>query len=143
MELPRQMFEEIVIHAVKGLPNEACGVIAGRHGRPLQMYPMRNAETSPILYRLDAKEQLDVLNDVDDRGWELLGVWHSHTHSEAYPSPTDRSQAHWKDPLDEEEVPMFPGISYLILSLRDRENPELRAFRFEEGEPVEEEVRIS
>jgi proteasome lid subunit RPN8/RPN11 len=137
------MFEEIVAHAFGGLPNEACGVIAGRDGRPVRMYPLRNIEESPVVYRFDERQQLKVFNDVEDRGWDLLGFWHSHTQTEAYPSPTDRERAHWKDPVSGEEVLAYPGTSYLILSLRDRENPEIRSFRFEDGRPVEEEVRIA
>ncbi|HWC31498.1 MAG TPA: hypothetical protein VG709_00030, partial [Actinomycetota bacterium] len=61
--------------------------------------------------------------------------------TEAYPSPTDRAQAHWKDPVTGERVAAYPGTRYLIVSLRDAD-PVLRAFRFEDGEPVEEEVTI-
>jgi [CysO sulfur-carrier protein]-S-L-cysteine hydrolase len=137
------MFEEMVAHAVEGLPNEACGVIAAEDGRPVRMFPIRNAEESPVVYRFDEREQLEVFNEVEDQGLDLLGFWHSHTHSEAYPSPTDRARAHWKDPVSGEEVLAYPGTAYLILSLEDRGDPVVRAFRFEDGAAVEEEMRIS
>lgn len=143
IDLPRSMFDEMVAHALEGLPNEACGVIAGRDGRPVRMFPIRNAEESPVVYRFDEKEQLEVFNEVEDQGLDLLGFWHSHTHSEAFPSPTDRARAHWQDPVSGEEVVAYPGSAYLIVSLQDRANPAIRAFRFEDGGPVEEEVRIS
>ncbi len=142
LEVSRSMFEEIVAHARAGLPNEACGVIAGEDGRPVRVYPMRNAEASPLVYRFDEREQLEVFTDIEDRGWTLLGFFHSHTHSEAYPSPTDRAHAHWTDPLTGDDVPAYPGTRYLILSLAGPE-PVLRAFAFESGGPVEEEVRVS
>ena len=137
------MFDEMVAHAMEGLPNEACGVIAAQDGRPVGMFPIRNAEESPVVYRFDEREQLAVFNEVEERGLDLLGFWHSHTHSEAYPSPTDRARAHWQDSVGDEEVVAYPGTAYLILSLEDRANPVIRAFRFEDGAPVEEEVRIS
>jgi proteasome lid subunit RPN8/RPN11 len=140
--LPRQLYDRMVAHARAEFPNEACGVVAGRGGRALIVYPMQNAEASPVVYRFDEREQLRVFNEVEGKGWEILGFFHSHTHSEAYPSPTDRAHAHWVDPVTEEEVPAYPNITYLILSLMDRGRPVLRAFRFEAGEPVEEEVRI-
>jgi proteasome lid subunit RPN8/RPN11 len=143
IELPRSIFEEIVAHALEGLPNEACGVIAGMDGHPVQMFPIRNIEESPVVYRFDEKEQLEVFNEVEDRGLDLLGFWHSHTATDAYPSPTDRARALWKDPVSGEEVVAYPGTSYLIVSLADRENPVIRAFRFEGGSPVEEDVRIA
>jgi proteasome lid subunit RPN8/RPN11 len=140
--LPRRLYDRMVTHARAEFPNEACGVVAGRNGRALSVYPMRNAEASSVVYRFDEREQLQVFNEVEEKGWEILAFFHSHTHTEAYPSPTDRAQAHWVDPVTEEEVPAYPNITYLILSLTDREQPVLRAFRFEVGEPVEEEVRI-
>jgi proteasome lid subunit RPN8/RPN11 len=141
IELPRAMFDEMVAHARAGLPNEACGVIAGEDGRPVRVYPMSNAERSPVVYRFDEREQLEVFTEVEEKGWDLLAFFHSHTHTEAYPSPTDRAHASWKDPVTGREAPAYPGTKYLILSLM-RPEPVLRAFRFEGGEPVEEDVGI-
>jgi proteasome lid subunit RPN8/RPN11 len=141
-QLPRALFEEIVAHARTGLPNEACGVIAGDAGTPVQVYPMRNAEQSPVVYRFDEREQLEVFNEIEEKGWDLLAFFHSHTHTEAYPSPTDRAHAHWSDPITGEEAPAFPGTRYLILSLAEQE-PVLRAFNWGEGDPVEEDVTIT
>jgi proteasome lid subunit RPN8/RPN11 len=136
------MFDEIVAHARAGLPNEACGVIAGEDGRPVRVYPMRNSEASPVVYRFDEREQLEVFTDIEDRGWSLLGFFHSHTHTEAYPSPTDRAHAHWTDPITEVEVAAYPGTRYVIVSLAGDE-PDIRAFRFEAGDPIEEKVRVT
>ena len=141
IELDRAFFEQIVEQARSELPNEACGVIAGRDGRAVRVCPMRNVDESPLTYRLDAKEQYRVMSEIEDAGLDLWAIYHSHTRTEAYPSATDRARAHWEDPSSGELVPTYPGTRYLILSLRDEE-PVLRAFRFEDGEPVEEEVRI-
>ena len=140
-ELPRDLFDELVSHCRAGLPNEACGVIAGERGTPTRVYPMRNAEESPVVYRFDEREQLRVFNEIEDKGWEPLAFFHSHTHTEAYPSPTDRAHAHWRDPATGEEVPAYPGTTYLILSLAGSD-PVLRAFTFEGGDPVEQEVAV-
>ena len=140
-ELPRSLYEEIVAHARDGLPNEACGVIAGESGRPVQVYPMTNAEQSPVVYRFDEKEQLEVFSEIDEKGWDLLAFFHSHTHTEAFPSPTDRAHAHWTDPITGEEAPTYPDTRYLILSLAEQE-PVLRAFNFQGGDPLEEDVII-
>jgi proteasome lid subunit RPN8/RPN11 len=142
MDLPSAMVDEMIAHARAGLPNEACGVLAGAKGRPERLFPMRNAEASPVVYRLDGNEQLRVFAEIEDNGWELLAIFHSHIHTEAYPSPTDRAQAHWRDPVTGREAAAYPGVRYLILSLAEQE-PVLRAFTFRDGEPVEEGVRIS
>lgn len=142
IEIPRELHDQMVAHARAGLPNEACGLLAGQDGRPVQVYPMRNAEESPVVYRFDEQEQLEVFNEVEEKGWELLAFFHSHTHTEAYPSPTDVADAHWGDPITGEMVPAYPDIRYVIISLRS-DPPEVRAYRFEEGRPVEEDVRIT
>jgi proteasome lid subunit RPN8/RPN11 len=142
IEVPDAMYQEIVEHAQAGLPNEACGVLAGEGGRPIRVYRMRNAEASPVVYRFDEREQLEVFNEIEEKGWDLLAFFHSHTHTEAYPSPTDRARAHWSDPTTGDLVAAYPGTSYLILSLAE-DRPQLRGYRFQDGEPREEEVRIT
>lgn len=141
IEVPRDLYEQMVRHSLEGRPNEACGVLAGVDGKAVRFYPMRNAEESPVVYRFDEKQQLEVFNEVEEQGWDLLAFFHSHTHTEAYPSPTDLANAHWRDPVSGETTPAYPGTSYLILSLREPE-PALRGYRFEDGRPVDEEVRI-
>jgi [CysO sulfur-carrier protein]-S-L-cysteine hydrolase len=128
IELDRDFFDEIVRQAREEFPNEACGLIAAVDGKPAKLYTMRNADASPVTYRLDPKEQLKVFNDIDERGWELWAIYHSHTHSQAYPSETDRRQA------------FYPEARYLILSLENRDDPVLRGFRIVDGEVSEEEV---
>ena len=130
IELDREFFDEIVRQAREEFPNEACGLIAAGDGRPAKVYAMRNADASPVTYRLDPKEQLKVFNDIDERGWDLWAIYHSHTHSEAYPSETDTRLA------------FYPEARYLILSLENRDEPQLRGFRIVEGEITEEDVDI-
>ncbi|MGZ8604485.1 MAG: Mov34/MPN/PAD-1 family protein [Actinomycetota bacterium] len=127
IEIDRRFFDEMVEHGLAGFPNEACGLLAGKEGRPVKFFPMTNRDVSPVTYRLDPKEQLHVFDEIEEEGWELLAIFHTHTHSEAYPSETDRSQA------------FYPEAAYLVMSLSDRSNPVLRAFRIPEGGPVSEE----
>jgi [CysO sulfur-carrier protein]-S-L-cysteine hydrolase len=131
IELESVFFKEIVEHGLREFPNEACGLLAGKNGRPVKVFTMRNADASPASYRLDPKEQLKVFDEIDEEGLDLLGIYHSHTHSEAYPSETDRQQA------------FYPDAYYLLLSLQERENPVLRAFRILDGEVAEEELSVS
>jgi proteasome lid subunit RPN8/RPN11 len=131
MELERVFYDEMVAHGLAGFPNEACGLLAGKEGRPVRFFPMRNRDASPVTYRLDPKEQLEVFDEMDEQGWELVGIFHTHTHSEAYPSDTDRDQA------------FYPEASYLVMSLSDRANPILRSFRIEEDEIREEDLVIA
>jgi proteasome lid subunit RPN8/RPN11 len=130
-ELDGVFYKEIVEQSLREFPNEACGVIAAEAGVPVRVYPMVNADASPTTYRLDAKEQLRVFDELDDRGWDLWAIYHSHTHTEAYPSKTDRSQA------------FYPDSRYLVLSLQDRDAPVLRSFFIRDGEVEEEEMTVT
>jgi [CysO sulfur-carrier protein]-S-L-cysteine hydrolase len=131
VELDGVLFKEIAEHGLRAYPNEACGLIAGPGGLATKFFAMRNLDASPVSYRLDPKEQLEVFDRIDDEGWELAGIVHTHTHSDAYPSETDRRLA------------FYPDARYLIMSLSDRENPVLRAFRIVDDEVAEEELTIA
>jgi len=135
VELDTLFAKEIVEHGLRELPNEACGLIAGTDGSAAKVFAMRNMDGSPISYRLDPKEQLHVTKEIEDTGWELWGIYHTHTHTEAYPSETDRDRARWVQPF-------YPDVYYLLVSLSDRNNPVVRAFRITEGEVTEEELTI-
>jgi proteasome lid subunit RPN8/RPN11 len=130
IEIPVDIREAMVRHAVEGLPNEACGLLAGRDGRVERFFPMRNADESRTTYRLDPKEQFRVFTEIEDEGRELSGIFHSHTHTEAYPSETDRQQA------------FYPEAHYVLLSLADGSDSEIRAFTIRDGEIEEQEVMI-
>jgi proteasome lid subunit RPN8/RPN11 len=128
-QLDGVFYKEIVEQALREFPNEACGLIAAEAGVPVKVFPMTNAD--PATYRLDGKEQLHVFDELDERGWDLWGIYHSHTHSEAYPSETDRRLA------------FYPDSRYLVLSVADREAPVLRSFFIRDGEVEEEELTVA
>jgi len=119
---------EMFAHAKSELPNESCGILAGENGEAVKFFPATNAEHSPTRYVVDPQDQLRILNELHARGWDLLGIFHSHTHTQAYPSSTDVSlAANW------------PEAYYLIASLQN-ELPVLRAFRISDGSVDEEEI---
>jgi proteasome lid subunit RPN8/RPN11 len=139
IRIDKGFFDEMVAHGLAELPNEACGVLAGKEGRPVKFFPMANADESTVTYRFEPKESLGVWNEIDQEGWEQLAIFHTHTHTEAYPSPTDRKRAMWADG----DQPSFPDTYYLIMSLEDPSSPILRAFKIRDGGAVsEEEVTI-
>jgi proteasome lid subunit RPN8/RPN11 len=130
------LLDEMIAHCLAGRPNEACGLLASNNGEIVKVFQMSNASASPMRYSLDPKEQLAAYLKIDDSGWELAGVFHSHTHTEAYPSPTDVREA-------VEDVP------YLILSLAP-DPIDVRAFRInkqslgdETGEVQEVPIQLS
>jgi proteasome lid subunit RPN8/RPN11 len=133
LELPRDAVDDIVALAIERYPYEACGLLAGPPGGHVvvRFYRCRNAEESARVYTLDPRDHLRAERDAEGHGWEILGVVHSHTHTEAYPSPTDVAQA------------PDPAWHYAIVTLRDDSAPILRSYRILDGEVSEEDVAIS
>ena len=129
----------MVAHAVRGLPHEACGLFTAGAGPTsdrtdvVGFHPMTNTARSSQIYTLDGQEMLDVETTADAEGRVVVGVMHSHTHTTAYPSPTDVADASAFDP--------FGAWHYVIVSLRDAV-PALRSYRIIDGEIAEERVVI-
>ena len=130
MHIDEQFAGEMVAHALGDDPNECCGILAGKDGQILKLYRMTNAEASPYRYKMDSQELLKVYREVDDAAMDFMAIYHSHTHSEAYPSATDVRLATW------------PDTRYILISLLDKENPPIRAFFIQDGNVTEEEVSI-
>jgi proteasome lid subunit RPN8/RPN11 len=128
--IPAAMRDQIVAHARAGLPNEACGIIAGRDGRAERFFPAQPDEPSPYYYRIDARDQIRIMNEIDDAGLDLVGIYHSHVSSPAYPSRTDSEQAFWPDAV------------YLIVSLAG-DAPELKGYRIVDFAIDEERLEYS
>lgn len=130
MVIPKSVADALHAHAASKAPEEACGLLASENGQIVQFYPIENADASSVHYRMDPKGQLQAMLDMEDRNWELTAIYHSHTHTQAYPSPTDIGLA------------AYPDAIYLILSLARRESPELRGFSIHDGDVKEVDIEV-
>jgi len=130
LTLPKQLIDEMVAHAREETPNECCGIVAGKDGLAVKLFRGRNAEASPYRYNVDPEELFRIYRECEERGWEFLAIYHSHTASEAYPSQTDMRLAFW------------PEAYYVVVSLQDPANVVMRAFRILDGAVSEEELRV-
>ena len=132
LKIDRTTYDEIIAHARRDHPDEACGVVAGPAGsdRPERLVPMLNAARSPTFYEFDSHDLLALYREMDARGEEPVVVYHSHTATEAYPSRTDISLA------------QEPGAHYVLVSTRDPDRAEFRSFRILDGQVTEEEVLV-
>lgn len=129
LRLRRDVYLRMVGHCYDGLPEEAAGLLGGdpRTGRALVCYPTRNLARSARVYTVDPRQHLAADRDAEARGLEIIGVFHSHTHTDAYPSATDVAQA------------PDPDWHYVIVSLRDIA-PVVRSYRIRDGKIFEEPV---
>jgi [CysO sulfur-carrier protein]-S-L-cysteine hydrolase len=130
MRVPRQMVEEMIAHAREEAPNECCGMIGGADGGATTVYRSINAEASPLRYSLDASDQFRIMQEMEQRGEELVGIYHSHTGSAAYPSQTDVNLA------------AYPDAVYVIVSLEDPQNPDVRGFWIRDAKIDEAELDV-
>ena len=141
LRLDRSVYLAIVAHALDGIPEEACGLVAAPAPAPSTVdgdgsgdiaafYPCRNAAASARIYELHPLDHLHADRDAEGKGLRITGVYHSHTHTDAWPSPTDVAQA------------PDPEWHYVIVSLRHPE-PVLRSFRIVDGRIDEEPVLIN
>ena len=125
LSLPVHLWEKVVAHCLDGQPLEACGLLAGRDGHVREVYPAVNAARSARIYTVEPTDLLRADRAAEAAGWSLIGVWHSHTHTAAYPSPTDIKQA------------PDPDWHYVLVSLSDTA-PVLRSYRIVAGQTEEE-----
>ena len=129
IDLDRQTFDALVAHARSDAPYEVCGFLAGADGQVNRHYQIPNAARSMTFYTMDPKAMLRAMNDMDDSGSELIAIYHSHTHTEAFPSATDV------------ELAAYPDAVYLIVSLQD-DTPVVRGFDIVEGKITERSVFV-
>ncbi len=116
MKISQALIDEMVAHAREDLPNECCGMIGGVDGEATSVIRVENSAASPLRYEMDPQAQYDALKTIEDGGAELLGIYHSHTKSAAYPSQTDVNQA-----------VAWPEQVYVIVSLAEEE-ADVKAF---------------
>jgi proteasome lid subunit RPN8/RPN11 len=124
LDLERDLFDTLVAHARSDFPFEVCGLLAGQDGKFVKHYAVANEARSMTFYRMDSKALLAAMNDMEANDWELASIYHSHPHTEAFPSPTDV------------ELAFYPDAVYLLVSLQD-EQPVMRAFNIVDGKVTE------
>ena len=146
MILPAPLRQQLIEHAQTEDPDEACGILAGRDDRVERVFPVRNTADEigaergvfreresgqpasgrrPVHYYMDPRDQLRVYNEIDELGLDVVGYYHSHTRSEARPSPTD--------------IRLATDLSscYVLVSLHSQP-PDVRAWRIRKANPVDE-----
>ncbi len=130
--IPRAQADEIIAHALEHPDAESCGILAGQGERVERVYRARNVSESPrTRFKMDPHDILAISDEIDALGLDLIGFYHSHTHTQAYPSPTDVADwpARW-----------YPDAYCLICSLMEPDRPHLRAFRIDEDGTITEEA---
>ena len=129
MQIPRDLYDEMISHAREDAPNECCGMVASRDGQAVKLYRATNAAASPLRYEIDGAEQYRIQMEIYDADLELGAIYHSHTRSDPYPSQTDINLA------------FYPEALYVIVGLAKGE-PEVRAYTIRDGRVSEAELVV-
>jgi proteasome lid subunit RPN8/RPN11 len=134
LRFPRELVDAMVAHCLDGYPLEACGLLGGRpdgagSATVAALYPTENLARSSRVYEVEPRELLRADREAEEAGGQLIGVFHSHTHTEAKPSQTDIAQA------------PDPDWHYVIVSLRDV-HPSVRSWAIRGGQVEEEPVAL-
>ena len=128
--LPRNIVNKLLHHAQSEPDQEICGLIGAHNNRPTHCYPFKNCAEQPQQnYLLDAEEQITAMKTMRDHNQDLFAIYHSHPHSEAYPS------------LKDQEMAAYPDCYYLIISLNTKGVLQLRAFKLH-GQTAAEEFEL-
>jgi [CysO sulfur-carrier protein]-S-L-cysteine hydrolase len=130
IDLDQATYDALIAHARSDFPYEVCGLLAHAGGQLVRHWEIPNAARSMTYYSMDPKAMLAAFNEMDDEDWELLAIYHSHTHTEAFPSPTDV------------ELAAYPEAVYLIVSLQDPDEPVVRGFDILDGRITERVVHV-
>ncbi|MDQ2675257.1 MAG: M67 family metallopeptidase [Actinomycetota bacterium] len=132
MRISRTLLDEIVAHALEDRPNECCGMVSGAAGTATEVFRARNALASPYSFDMEPQDQLAIYTTIEERGEEILALYHSHTKSPAEPSQSDRNNAvSWPDPV------------WIIVSLQDPDSPDVRGWDMRDGKVSEVELEIA
>jgi [CysO sulfur-carrier protein]-S-L-cysteine hydrolase len=116
LRITRSLVDEMIAHARREAPDECWGLLAGTGNRVLGVFPCENGaepDERPFRYRTEPKSQRQADDALGARGWQILGIYHSHTHTQPYPSPTDIGEAN----------PFLGDIAYVLVSLRTARQP--------------------
>ena len=121
VSLAAELKEMMIGHALREAPNECCGLLLGQGGVMKRLVPMKSDPPAPDMYYMDPVQQVEVFTEMQEHGQSILRNYHSHPKSPAEPSGADLQLAYHR------------GLAYLIISLADADNPEVRAFMLHES----------
>jgi len=119
--IPKASKEIMIKQAVKEFPHECCGLLLGKNRKIKHTIPMKNIEPSPDSYIMDPLQQVEIFTEMKKKGEHLIGIYHSHPKGPSIPSSADLKLAFHQDAI------------YVIITLEDRNNPELSTFILEKG----------
>ena len=130
VRIPKAIFQEMVDHAKREWPLECCGILGGKDKTVQKSFELRNTEKSPVLYSMSPREQMKVFEEMEKESMKMVAIYHSHPHTIPFPSETDV------------KLTFYPDVSSIIISLKEEENPVVKAFQIGKEAIYVEEIEV-
>ena len=130
LEIPNNIFQQMVTQAKELAPVEVCGILAGSNGKVEKLYKMTNVDNSSTHYMMEPKEQFATVKDIRSAGLEMLAIYHSHPETPARPSVEDIKLA------------FTPNVIYVIVSLQSTNGSQVKGFHIAGNNVTEVPIRI-
>ncbi len=127
--LSTPVWDALVAHARSDYPYEVCGLLGVRPDGSIEHFPIDNAERSMTHYVMEPRQLLKAMRQIEDEEWGLV-IYHSHPHTQAFPSETDI------------RLCAYPDATYAIVTLQDLDEPDIRAFWIVDGQVIERGVVV-
>ena len=128
MNISSELLDDLLAHVLEDPANEICGIVAidaegsAPSASAVHVYRAANLHASPMKFEIEPSELLKMSNAIEQRGWQIGAIYHSHVRSKPYPSQTDINfAANW------------PGVEWIIVGLAAGETPEVRSYLIEGG----------
>jgi [CysO sulfur-carrier protein]-S-L-cysteine hydrolase len=130
IRIPRSIYKEIVEHAEREWPLECCGILGGKEETVKKAFELSNVEKSSTRFLMSSREQLRVFEELEKESMEMIAIYHSHPHTISFPSETDVKMAY------------YPDVSSMIISLKEKDHPVVKAFRIEKKDILLVEIEV-
>jgi proteasome lid subunit RPN8/RPN11 len=130
VRIPKAIFQEMVDHAKREWPLECCGILGGKDQTIQKSFELQNTEKSPVLYSMSPREQMKVFEEMEKESMKMVAIYHSHPHTIPFPSETDV------------KLTFYPDVSSIIISLKEEENPVVKAFQIGKEAIYVEEIEV-
>jgi proteasome lid subunit RPN8/RPN11 len=130
LKIPKVIFQGMIEHAKRESPMECCGILGGKEKTVQKAFELKNTEESHVQYSMSPQDQMKAFEEMERESMEMIAIYHSHPHTIAFPSETDVKLA------------FYPDVSSVIISLKERENPVIKAFQIGKEAIYLEEIEV-
>jgi proteasome lid subunit RPN8/RPN11 len=130
LRIPKTIYQEMLDHAKREWPLECCGILGGRDKTVQKSFELQNTEESPVLYSMSPRDQMKVFEEMEKESMKMVAIYHSHPKTIPFPSETDV------------KLTFYPDVSSVIISLKEKENPVMKAFQISKEAIYLEEIEV-